>query len=92
MRSCEIRWFLSCAALVVLLAGCQASEDAQTIAERQKYLLATEPSGAMTVIDVRSQFNEGEESAPNAQTVVMVGRVGAGANQTWDPSEAAFVI
>lgn len=77
--------------VVAVLVGCQAGEEAGVVAQRQKYLLDSEPNGAMTVIDVRAQV-DGAEGEPAEQPVVLVGRVGAGANQTWDPGKAVFVI
>jgi hypothetical protein len=76
-------WFLAA-------AGCQPSDDPQVLQQRQKYLLAEEPTGAMGVIEAHAQLAAQPTADP--QPLVLVGRVGAGHDQTWDPGNAAFVV
>lgn len=72
--------------LLVLTTGCQQSDDPAVAQERAKYLLANEPTDAVGVLDIR------EKVATGTTPVVLVGRVGADAETTWDPGKAAFVV
>jgi hypothetical protein len=54
--------------------------------EREKYLLSEEPSGAIAVGEAREQMTDQQ------QPIVLIGRIGAGANSTWEPGKAAFVV
>ena len=75
--------------LFVALAccGCQQPVDPAVLAERDKYLLSEEPSGAVGVLEARELVAEQPQ-----QPVVLLGRIGAGADTTWDPGTAKFVI
>jgi len=88
--------------VVVLCLGCQATEDPAVLAERAKYLLDVEPAGAVGVLEAREQFAQpqaaaSEQAPPNetpaaSRELVLVGRIGGGVNQTWEPGKAAFVV
>jgi hypothetical protein len=80
-------WWLLAAWLVAL--GCQRAEDPAIIQQRGRYLLPDEPKGALGVTAARAQVS-GQTQSP--QPLVLVGRVGAGPQPTWDPGKAAFVI
>lgn len=70
----------------VLTVGCQQSEDPVLVQERAKYVLASEPGEAASVLETREKVTSG------AMPVVLVGRVGTDASTTWDPGKAAFVV
>lgn len=72
--------------IVLLFTGCQEPVDPQILAEREKYLLQEEPEGALGVLEVR------EKLAETDQPIVLMGFVGAGAESTWEPGKAKFVI
>lgn len=89
--------------VVALCVGCQAAEDPAVLAERAKYLLDVEPAGAVGVLEAREQFAQPQaaaeqappQEAPSAsppRELVLVGRIGGGVNQTWEPGKAAFVV
>lgn len=76
---------------VCLLAasGCKRTseaDEAQLSAQRSQYLLADEPAGAETVLDIRERL-----SGQSAGDVVIVGLIG-GIEDPWAVDEAAFVI
>jgi len=72
--------------VVLCVVGCQPAEDPALRAARQACLLASEPAGAVGVLETRGKTAEGEVP------VVLVGRIGADAETTWDPGKAAFVV
>lgn len=76
------------ATLLTLAAGCGDSEadEALLSAHRSQYLLAEEPLGAETVLDIRERLAE-----QTAGDVVIVGLIG-GMDDPWAADEAAFVI
>jgi hypothetical protein len=79
-----------CVGLVCLsVAGCQRAQDPAVLEQRQKYLLSEEPQGALSVMEARAKV---AAAAAPAEPLVLMGRVGAGAHQTWDPGKAAFVV
>lgn len=71
---------------MLVASGCQKVEDPALLSARQKYLLQNEPSGAESVQEVRKKAAQAEVP------VVLVGRIGAGVDSTWDPGKAAFVV
>ena len=75
--------------LIVVANGCQPAEDPQVIESRQKYTFNSEPAGALGVIDVREKI-DGDQTF--TEPVVLIGRVGTDAHQTWEPGKAAFVV
>lgn len=76
--------------LALLSSGCQQAEDPEVLAQRAQYLLKEEPKGALGVSEAHAQLSAQPSSDP--QPVVLVGRIGAGADQTWEPGKAAFVV
>ena len=71
--------------LVAGALGCGASTvDPQVAEQRQRLLLAEEPSGAMGVLDAR-------ESATSGADVTLVGQIG-GSSSPWSPGQASFVM
>jgi hypothetical protein len=74
---------------VIVLFGCGKSTDdgspltAATI-DGTRYILPTEPDGAVGVIAAR-------ESASNGDSIVVVGRIG-GAEDPWIEGRAAFIL
>ncbi len=69
------------------LIGCSGdvASDAVVIDPAgQRYLLKSEPAGALEILKAR-------ESVKNAEEVVLVGRIG-GAVDPWTPDRAAFTI
>ena len=77
------------AAVCLSLPGCQRPEDPAVLQQRQKYLLTEEPPGAVGVVEAHAKVTQ---PASSGQRLILVGRVGAGLNQTWDPGKAAFVV
>ena len=73
----------------VSLSGCQRAEDPAVLQQRRKYLLTEEPKGAVGVIEAHAKV---AEQASGGQALILVGRVGAGMHETWDPGKAAFVV
>ncbi len=71
---------------LLCLAACQQAVDPAVMQEREKYLLNEEPTGAIAVAEAREQITDQQ------QPIVLIGRVGAGANSTWEPGKAAFVV
>ena len=71
---------------LVCLAGCQEAVDPAVMKERDKYLLSEEPTGAIAVGEAREQVTDQQ------QPIVLIGRIGAGADSTWEPGKAAFVV
>ncbi len=86
MRRTSIVRILVLCCPIVWMAGCQRSEDPAVLATRQKVLLSAEPEGALSVVEAR------QVATSELQPVVLVGRVGAGVDATWDPGTAAFVV
>ncbi len=83
----DLRWtalLLVCTGLVWGCAKAPAGPDPRFAAERAKYLLPSEPSGALPVLDAR------EELACDGR-VTLVGQVG-GAPQPLSESQASFVV
>ena len=108
--------------LFIVVIGCQQAEDPALLAQRAKFTLSEEPSGAMGVlearmaVDSRSQAEatesrsptqlkgnaaalqpdepaaDVEEETPDAEPLIILGRVGTNAEQTWEPGKAEFVI
>jgi hypothetical protein len=82
------------AATLLLVAACggcgnsSGTSGGSVGAARAKYLLATEPAAAQSVMDVHSQLEE--QKAP--ADVVIVGRIGGLGQPTWDPEQAAFMV
>ena len=76
---------VACAAMIVVGCGQPSGPTSEQLrAERDKFLLKAEPSGAVGVLDAR-------ESLPSTGSVVMVGKIG-GTGQPWVDGKAAFVI
>ena len=78
-----MRQILILASLWLLVAGCTAS-DPDLDVQRARYVLSTEPQGAVGVLDIRETL-EGESD------VVVVGRIG-GIADPWTRGLATFVI
>ena len=76
--------------------GCQQPVDPAITAQREKYLLSEEPTGAVGVLEARGlvteQVTAGGEGSPALKPVVLLGRIGSGPDSTWDPGVAKFVI
>jgi hypothetical protein len=77
-------------ALFLLLAGCQQAEDPQVLQQRTRYLLNEEPKGALGVTEAHARLATQPDGGE--QPLVLVGRIGAGDDQTWEPGKAAFVV
>lgn len=78
----------------LLLASCHRSAQRGAVpadGAGAAYLLAAEPSGARSVLEIRADL-EGRDQPAEAISVVMVGRVGGVDGLTWDPNRAAFVV
>lgn len=56
--------------------------------EGKAVLLSAEPASSMGVVELKSLITTG--LAPNE--AVLLGRVGGGQNETWDPDQAAFLV
>jgi hypothetical protein len=80
------RWASALLLLSVGLTGCESAEDPAWLQQRQKFLLAAEPEGAVGVVEAR------QNATDQPQPMVLVGRVGAGGEGMWDPKRAAFVV
>lgn len=73
--------------MICLLAGCSSKvEDPKIVAQRSKFMLNEEPSGAIAVAEAREVVKVDEKE------IVLVGRVGAGQHTPWDDGKAAFYI
>lgn len=70
------------------MLGCSQPVDPAVLALREQYLLTVEPTGAIGILKAREQLAE----QPIDDAIVVLGRVGMNAEQTWDPGKAAFVI
>lgn len=84
-----LRNLAGCALVTLLIAtGCghqNAGLDADMTAERSRLLMSSEPTGAVSVMDLR------ETIAGAAQEVVLVGRVG-GSKPVFSTNHASFVM
>ena len=84
--SSQIRFLFVCC-VTALLCGCASegpSPDGKTV------LLETEPADAQGVTDTKNNLMI--FGIPVEGASVLVGRVGGGQNETWDPNQAAFLI
>ena len=52
-----------------------------------KFILDAEPPGAQSIIEMKAAAEGGV-----TEEIVVVGRVGAGDNETWDTARAAFMV
>jgi hypothetical protein len=101
------RWIIAAGLLAAgVTIGCQSEQvDARTAELRQQFLVATEPSGALTLTELATQLGvvkPDEEAAVDqtdlaspansAQSVVVVGRIFAGDMEPWDTGKASFLI
>lgn len=85
-------WFATVLGAGLAAAGCSSSNDtpgakgahAELAANQAKYVLATEPSGAKGVVEVRQASKDGDE-------VVVLGRIG-GSKAPFVDGIAAFTI
>lgn len=66
-------------------ANAPSSTDPRVAELREKYLLAAEPSGAVSI----SAAKQSLESQPE---FVLMGRIGVGSHDPWEPGKATFVI
>ncbi len=66
-------------------AAAQSAADPRVTELREKYLLAAEPSGAVSI----SAAKQSLESQPE---FVLMGRIGVGSHDPWEPGKATFVI
>ncbi|QDU96797.1 hypothetical protein [Lignipirellula cremea] len=73
--------------LVVAAWGCtpEATEDPRVSAERKKFLLQQEPSGALTLTDAA-------QTVPIQPEVTLVGQITAGELDPFQENQASFVI
>ncbi len=83
------RFQFTCCGLLLVVAsvGCGDSPsglDQSLALERAAYLLETEPTGVVGVLEVRDQIDEQAE-------IAVIGRVG-GVAQPWHNGKAAFII
>ena len=70
---------------ILLIAGCaDTSATAPQPSPATQYLLASEPAGALDVLDIKEQLQDGER-------VVVMGRVGGGI-KPWIDGRAAFLL
>lgn len=90
------RFFCMFLLLLCFCVGCQQPVDPAVTAQREKYLLSEEPSGAVGVLEARElvaeQVPAEEEGSPPTKPVVLLGRIGSNPESTWDPGVAKFVI
>ncbi len=72
------------------LVGCESAGRGTPglAAGGEKYLLATEPAPAQSIIETRGVL-EGKQAD---QEVVLVGRIDGLSQPTWDPERAAFML
>ena len=75
-------WTLALAAVV---AGCGKGDDPAVMAQRKKFMLASEPTGALSIADAKKSVKEQSE-------VVLVGRINAGDAEPWDQGKTAFMV
>ncbi len=76
------------ALLILTLVGCAGSAGAPS-AEGVAYVLSDEPDQPMGVIALKSLITSG---SAGSDEVALIGRVGGGQVETWDASQAAFVV
>ena len=76
------------ALLMSTLVGCAGSAGAPS-AEGVAYVLSDEPDQPMDVIALKSLITSG---SAGSDEVALIGRVGGGQVETWDESQAAFVV
>jgi hypothetical protein len=81
-----VGWLGSGLLLLSGVLGCQRAEDPAVLAQRQKYVLPSRPQEAVDVTDARRAV----EAEPGP--LVLVARVGAIVDATWEPGKAAFVV
>ncbi len=67
------------------LAGCGLFGDGELAAQRARLLLAEEPAGAVSIEEAREQLAENDR-------VVLVGRIGAGADNPFVNGSAEFLL
>jgi hypothetical protein len=72
------------------MMGCESADRGSSgrAPGGEKYLLATEPSPAQSIVESRSDL----EGQSTAQDVVLVGRIDGMSQPTWDPQRAAFML
>jgi hypothetical protein len=73
---------------MLTLVGCMGSAGAPS-AEGVAYVLSDEPDHPLGVIDLKALVTRG---AAGSDEVALIGRVGGGQVETWDESQAAFVV
>lgn len=81
-------WFILLFAATALV-GCSASTTSGPSAVGKAILLSEEPAGCAGIDDLKSSMLTGLNADGAA---VLVGRVGGGDNETWDPDKAAFLV
>ena len=78
---------VSLLASVLFILGC--SESAGPLAAGQAVLLSAEPEGCEGIDALKSSMMTGLN--PDG-TAILVGRVGSGEDESWDPDKAAFMV
>ncbi len=76
------------ALLMSTLVGCAGSAGAPS-AEGVAFVLSDEPDHPLDVIDLKSLVTSG---TAGSDEFALIGRVGGGQVETWDESQAAFVV
>ncbi len=70
------------------VAGCgvsTATDEANVSPEGQRYLLADEPEGAVSIVEAKAALGLQD-------TVVLIGRIAAGDQSPWHNGKAAFLL
>lgn len=80
-------WFILLFAATALV-GCSVATSGPS-AVGKAILLSEEPAGCEGIDDLKSNMLTGLN--PDG-TAVLVGRIGGGDNETWDPDKAAFLV
>ena len=81
----QIWWLCLCGA-IALACGCASEGPSEA---GKAVLLDTEPADAQGIVDTKNGLLTGlAVGGPS----VLVGRVGGGQNETWDPDQAAFLV
>lgn len=70
------------------IAGCSATNTGPAAAGKA-FLLSAEPENAEGIVSLKSGLITGLNTGDQS---VLVGRVGGGENETWDPDQAVFLV
>jgi hypothetical protein len=80
--------FMGCLLLLNFISVCGCTNSGGPSVEGKAVLLSSEPDSPMGIVKLKSALTTG--LAPIE--AVIVGRVGGGQNETWDPDQAAFLV